>query len=420
MYDFYPMLDGVKYFDLQKKHLLYGRVDRQGDAISLDHMNLKEIYGDRKNTHFAVDFVADAFRDLRLNIQKVGNAIDKKSLYRPNMQVHKAWNHGDLEYKYNNYINNIYSDFVNSYLSLDRRHEKIKDFKTFVREFLLYVLRVAKSFPITKTGYILSNHCSPFISGLMFEVSPQQHGTQNNANVIKFIKDPNYNFIVNETRKFGFMLDINAPWRFVFNIFSGAESNDAAGGQKYLTKYGVSHENILNFYYRKTHLDERVNTENLFYSLYDAFYTQFNTYETQKFVTDNSGRCNRVKIVSERKDREPPEAIMSNAAENDEYWLKVVLKLRMAESDKSHTPQNFNFYVTKMLSENRMFSQEAALNYINNLTKGFKETKFISKGSYWFGGSEQEYLERKREAKKRRLSADRVQYQITGTKNIVK
>ena len=63
MYDFYPMLDGVKYFDLQKKHLLYGRVDRQGDAISLDHMNLKEIYGGRKNTHFAVDFVADAFRD---------------------------------------------------------------------------------------------------------------------------------------------------------------------------------------------------------------------------------------------------------------------------------------------------------------------------------------------------------------------
>ena len=31
--DFYPQFAGVKVFDLQKKHLLYGRIDMQGDAV---------------------------------------------------------------------------------------------------------------------------------------------------------------------------------------------------------------------------------------------------------------------------------------------------------------------------------------------------------------------------------------------------
>ena len=98
--------------------------------------------------------------------------------------------------------------------------------------------------------------------------------------------------------------------------------------------------------------------------------------------------------------------------DEDEYWLKILLKLRMTEADVPHTPQNFNFYVGKMLSENRIFSQEAALNYINNLTKGFTETKFISKGAHWHGRSEQEYFFRMREATRKRLSPDRTQWHV--------
>ena len=48
-----------------------------------------------------------------------------------------------------------------------------------------------------------------------------------------------------------------------------------------------------------------------------------------------------------------------------EYWIKVVLKLRMAETKTPHTPQNFNFYSKKAIDNYRLFGVEAALKYIN-------------------------------------------------------
>ena len=71
------------------------------------------------------------------------------------MKVYKAYRAGDVEYSYYHYINKLYANFVQEYLEVDRRFEKIKNFGDFVREFLIYAVRIAYHFPITKTGYIL-------------------------------------------------------------------------------------------------------------------------------------------------------------------------------------------------------------------------------------------------------------------------
>jgi hypothetical protein len=68
--NFYPSLTGVNNFDLERKHLFYGRIDPDGDVIYLDDSNLKQIYGGSKNTHFAADFVSEAFSAFRKNIKK--------------------------------------------------------------------------------------------------------------------------------------------------------------------------------------------------------------------------------------------------------------------------------------------------------------------------------------------------------------
>jgi ketol-acid reductoisomerase len=38
-----------------------------------------------------------------------------------------------------------------------------------------------------------------------------------------------------------------------------------------------------------------------------------------------------------------------------------------------------------MLDTYKAFGTRAALNYINDLTKGFFATKFIQEGEYWYG-----------------------------------
>ena len=125
--DLYPQFPGVKIFDLHKKHLLYGRIDKDGDAIHLDDSNLKTLHGGTTETHLAVDFVCKAFSDMKKNIKSAANKgfISKDGIYPTNVRAFKSWSNGDLEYRYNQYLNKLYTTFVDSYLSVDRRNEKI-------------------------------------------------------------------------------------------------------------------------------------------------------------------------------------------------------------------------------------------------------------------------------------------------------
>ena len=439
--NYYPTFPGVKTFDLEKKHLLYGRIDRDGNAIYLDDRNLKQLVGGGTSTNFATDFVCEAFKQLKRKVKSAanGNQIERDSLYKADMRVYKAWGFGQLEYHYsqgdNSYLNKIYTTFVNSYLSMNRRHEKITNYKDFVREFIRFSLITAKYFPITKTGYITSIHCSPFASGLMLEIAPEQHGTGTNAKVLKYISDPNFSFFVNEVKKFGFMVDKNAPWRIVFNLASGMldkkTNGEDTGAQLFMAEQASNYENVFQNHYRKAHLDELRNIRDIIYSLYEAYYTQFSTYEEVRYITCQKGQpllkssfsaSDEVggRLVRERHSREPPPDFEGPENEVREYWLKILLKLRMAETDYPHDAQNFNFFINQLISTNRIFGEEAALEYINNLTKGYHVSNFISKGSFWYGISENEYKEKLLDSKKNTTDPSNVDYPLIGTKNAIK
>ena len=417
--DFHPEFPGVSVFDLENKHLFYGRMDKDGDAIYLDTSNLNQLRGG--GSQLAVDFVCDAFSDLKDNIKAAASRgfISSTSLFPTNLKSYKSWSNGDLEYNYNQYLNKIYKTFVNSYLSVGRRADKIKNYKDFVREFLHFILKTAEYFPVTKTGFITSIHCSPFVSGLMLEVAQEKHGVQHNARVVKYISDPNFSFFVNEVKKFGFMVDKNAPWRIVFNVASG--QGKGLGGEKYMNKFAANFDNVFQTYYRKAYLDEYINLKNKFYSFYDSFYSQFGTYETLEYCVaggPSSPDQGHVKVTNRRLQRQAPPNIGLDTQEEDEYWLKILLKLRMVETKTEHTPYNFNFFATETVRLYRLFGPDPASKHINELTKGLDVITFLSKGSFWYGMSEKEYEQRKREAIQIAENPSIVDYAVTGTRNI--
>ena len=106
--------------------------------------------------------------------------------------------------------------------------------------------------------------------------------------------------------------------------------------------------------------------------------------------------------------------------QEDEYWLKVVLKLRMAETEYPHSVDDFSFFIKSCIDRSRLFGTEAALEYINDLTKGLPVTKFLAKGYFWYGITDKEYAERLRESKENVNNPSSVNYAITATKNLVK
>jgi len=414
----------TKHFDLHRKQLLYGRIDRAGDAVLINGP-LEQIHTGRGITEFAVDFVCEAFKDLQAFYQRhiVSKQADATSLFGPTLRVAKAWRSGDPLYEYNAYMSKIYTTFVQDYLNINRRHEKIKNFHDFTKEFFNFMLDNAYYFPITKTGFVLSYHCSPFASGLMIEVAKQKHGTHNNAAVFKYATDPNYEsgLIIEMAKKFGFMMDINAPWRMVFNIASGyasmAASGANTGGRKYMEDFGVSFENIFDYYYEKTHLQEIENLQKIMYNSYESFYKQFSTYETLRYHGTPGEDCSSLTIVNERSDREPPPPSLGPLAETDEYFLKMVLVLRLAETERSMSTKNISPQIKKIIYHYRNYGKNAALDYINELTKGLSVTKFNRRGKYWYGVTLREHESRKAIAKEKAADPSIANYVLTGTKN---
>ena len=457
--EIYPNFKDVKFFDLHMKHFLYGRIDRDGDAIQLDDASLTETsQGGR--TEFLVDFVKDSFSFLKNEIDRLtkGSHIARKSKYNPTkMQVRKAWRSGDLEYSYYHHLNALYTDFVQEYLEVERRYEQIIDFDDFLKLFSKYLARIAYRFPLTKTGFILSNHCSPYVSGLMFSVADEKHGISFDRIKEEYINDPNFQTFVQASRRVGLMMDRNAPWRFVFNLASGGTKpnfsigkrlfnedgmivatgqqklpNDVpTGGAFFMDKYGVNFENIFDAYYTKTHLNEIDNLRNYMFMFYSAYYAQFRnfskleTYQCQSTLEFNTKL--RVKYINRKQlpgllpgqggtSIEIPASF--DKVYRDDFWLRYILKFRLLETKKGNSNELFIQHEREMMNHYKAFGTTAALNYINDLTKGFFETKFISEGKYWYGQQKNTFEQRKKDARSESVLFDGA-YELTSTLNKV-
>jgi len=440
----FPTFQGVKYFDLERKHFLYGRIDKKGNAIYLNTpdgsssgQNLEQIYTGKGRTEFAVDFVVQAFTEMRRYVQKMahGNHIRRESPYNKFLRVHKAWRYGDLENSYYKYLNKLYVDFVNNYITREQRASKIKDFGDFIYSFLSYIGEIAYYFPLTKTGYILSHHCSPFISGLMIEIASEVHGIGGNESIFKYANDPNFitGFWPKTAKKFGFLVDKNAPWRLVFNVGSGARLPAAAGAKKYMNQQGVGFDNVLDFYYDKAHLGEVDNLRNYLHALYTTFQSQFEYLVKPKYTLSTPADCWRTKISPQYEERIPPPNLMDKFAAttyavsqldtakinrlSDEYWIKIVFKLRLLETGTEVGKSKFNNTVVDLIRMYRLFGLKYALNQINDLTKGLARTKFIKEGKYWYGDPRDIHETRKAEAMENMYDPEFADRQITGALN---
>ena len=429
----YPDRVDMTAFDLEREHFFYGRVDKEGDAIIIDNTDfLVGVESASTGPNWLMDFVADAFYSLKVNHRKATRAgFDRNSVFYRDLKVHKSQSYSSMRHEYDKYINIFYKNFVDEYLDSNRRAEKIKNFKDFVKEFMRYVAQICDFYPLTKTGYITSVHCSPFVSGLMLEIAPELHDISNATALEKYFDDKYFDYWVTETAKFGFMVDKNSPWRLVFNLASGHNPeyfDDLVGAQLFMSYYGISYENVMEYRYKKAYKEELENIKMQMFSLYRSFYRQFSTYEQEEFQFDKNGRCQRVKVTHRRKDREPPPGKLSLYGgkqyltlkeENDEYWLKIVMKLRMIETKYHHTVNSYTSHADDMIKKFRVFGLDAALNYINNLTKGFAVTKFNIRGENWHGVREEIYTRRLDKALEKAQSPPSADYTLTGTKNSI-
>ena len=96
---------------------------------------------------------------------------------------------------------------------------KIVSLKSFMPIFLQFVKEQAESLPLTFSSFIAGSMGSVLQSGLALEIAAHPHDSD--AEKIKqFIDHPYFEFYKTVALKYGFYIDMNAPWRLVANLSS--------------------------------------------------------------------------------------------------------------------------------------------------------------------------------------------------------
>lgn len=203
--------------NFQKDKRYYGFLDYEGTPVQLADENLAQVPSKGSDFVYLLKPAADAFEEFVDAYQEAMNreymSFDNSS-FPQNAKAKKGWKNFDLEYS--SYINHIFDSFVNKFLIKKNNKNDIYEFKEFVNNFFAYLEKI-KTFPFTKTGYILSKRVEPHVTGLFVDIKKFK-SIGNQQKTIKVFDDGNFKFYTKLARRFGFMVSKRQPFRLVFDI----------------------------------------------------------------------------------------------------------------------------------------------------------------------------------------------------------
>jgi hypothetical protein len=215
--------------ELQKKNVidftigeksLYGRINRDDvPMVMIDSNNLKTIKhsANPQMPLQALNFITDIFDKLCLQFEKCAakGQIRADSPFLSNLKAYKAYQNPVSAY-------NSYREMYDNRLAGLFKKNKFepRDFGEFV-VFLENILSDAsKDVRFTLPGFIKSIDNSILTTGVAIEIAEKIDYSNDDEKIKQFITDPNWQFFVQTCDTYGFMVDMNIPWRIVADLDS--------------------------------------------------------------------------------------------------------------------------------------------------------------------------------------------------------
>jgi len=339
------------------ENLYYGRIDRDHRPIIAPRDRLKSLVPSQNNSPVALDFVCDAFADMKKEFDKHTNLrrISDEDPYLSDLSAKKSW--VDLNVLYNQHVLPFRKDFLNNYILARSLENKIKNFEDFVDSLMSYLEENLIGIPFTRTGFLTSKYCTPLVSGLHVEIADISYD-KDSEKIAEIIDSPNFNFFELCATKYGFLIDKNLPFRLVANIGSVEMEN-------YMKKYDTDSDLVFEDYYGLAHAEDI----DVFIKYCIKFYNRFvNARPNLKEVT-GEGR-NKVTTFKERP-RVKFEDYAPTTLEKQKYWLDRYIKIRNIECQNRYTKafmsnlsRNFGGFLAKG-------DYPGALRYIGRCFIGF-------------------------------------------------
>ena len=349
---------------------LYGKVSRSYVSIEPNETlskftRIRNIDGSVSRVR-VFSFVADAFADLTRQFEK-SVQIGKIRKTAPYLSTLKAFDgYQKTNVAYTNYFNTLISAMQKV---KEQKSVKIINFSDFINFLEDFSMSVGKSFPVTKTGFIRSRFNSILNNGISIEISDLTYNNDDQK-VTEFVNSPNFEYYLNACNSFGFMVDIDAPWRIIADIASGPMIN-------YASRYGYnSTDVVLTTAYKTVHNSYFNNISEQLLNIYNAL--------AAKFI-DTDDCTGRAIIIR------PTEYTLEqiNNLYNEKYLIKLYCTLRFLEEESQYSKAVSDQIITDTVNLSSSRNLSFALGYFER----FVSQPFDYRGSLSYLIREQEKRE---------------------------
>lgn len=333
--------------DLWYERPLYGKINALDNSIFVSEATLKQIRSEDKKMIMTLNFVADAYEDFRQffkrSIKQV--KIDVNESQFGNIEPTTGWTNVNTIHQ--SYINSLYEMFRDVFVKENLREQRILDFPSFMKVFLEYIDIITPAYPFTRTTFVTTKFCPPEASGLVIQLRNQSH-SQDEAKFDNFIQDKNFEFYTKVARQHGFMIDKNAPWRLVADVFSPAM-------KKYINKYSIAPKEVFGSYYYESYKTELDVIKVYISQIYNSYVY------SEPFVKLTKQIPKTQTIVTERIERK----VINPNDYDDSFWLKIYIYLRARETSTTFTQSGFDRLIRNANEVLLKLDKRKAIDYVN-------------------------------------------------------
>ena len=260
---------------------LFGRVDSAQNTIIPQLGELVEMQTAAVPGIYCLGFVERAFAAFARHMQTafITNCLDKRgNTSIINLKARFAYI--DPTTKWEAHRDALIQAFINNYVG--SLTAPIKNFADFKPAFLEYLRVMSQQVPITKTTFLVSNMVSPLGSGLKIAIA-QENAGDDSVKYDDFIADPNFSFYANAAKKYGFLIDKNAPWILTADLFSTAAMKYI---DFYLTENGdpITPHNFFPTFFTQTYATDFDDLEAFARRAYTKLLANDPLYEQEKTI----------------------------------------------------------------------------------------------------------------------------------------
>jgi len=343
---FYPYI-----FDSWRSGKTYGLVDNKGYALIPKQSALRSYTNDNGVFQENLAFVVNAYEDLKkyqATLTQTNKFDANSSLYT---KVNAVSSYKVLDDNYIPHVQNVYDVFLASQLTEDKK-AKIDNIDRFMKELVVFLTVSSKSIPLTRSSYISSRWSPLELNGITINIAQSAPFSNLKNKVDSYINDPNFNTFLESAKRFGFLVDKNAPWRIVADLGSPVMAD-------YYKVYGLkSADDVLNKFYFKAHESDIETLKSVLLSFWNAYVKN----NVLNIKADFVGKCDKLfASVSINSQAQMSKFLQTY---NDEWFIRFYTYIKILEANINISQSKFEAMYLEAVKLNKYVDMAAATEYI--------------------------------------------------------